>query len=303
MPTADPSPSNRQGPVIIGGLGGSGTRVYAELMRHAGFHVGSRLNTACDNLWVTLLLKRRYEALDDPRLARLAFGLLEKRLWRGGRMTFDEHRLLWRTARDVSRNGHGERGEGTGSWAWRTALSLARATPPRTDAYRGWGFKEPNTHVFLELLAEHFESMRYVYVLRHGLDMAFSGNNQQLYSWGERYGIERPTDRAAIPSRQLDYWLAATHRAVATGRELLGDRFLVLRYDDLFPDPAPQLEQLALFLGVTPSVFEDPKALAWIERSSSVGRYRHEDLSIFTDAQLDGVREQGFSIHTDGAAV
>jgi len=46
------------GPVVVGGLGGSGTRVVAEILIEFGFYLGSDLNAANDNLWFTLLFKR-----------------------------------------------------------------------------------------------------------------------------------------------------------------------------------------------------------------------------------------------------
>ena len=46
------------GPVIIGGVGGSGTRVVAEIIEHFGFYIGKDLDKARDNLWFLLLFKR-----------------------------------------------------------------------------------------------------------------------------------------------------------------------------------------------------------------------------------------------------
>ena len=42
------------GPVAIGGVGGSGTRVIAEILIQLGFYIGSDLNSANDNLWFML---------------------------------------------------------------------------------------------------------------------------------------------------------------------------------------------------------------------------------------------------------
>mgnify|MGYP004007565703 CR=1 FL=1 len=45
-------------PVAIGGIGGSGTRLIASVLRDIGFFLGADLNEASDNLWFTLLFKR-----------------------------------------------------------------------------------------------------------------------------------------------------------------------------------------------------------------------------------------------------
>ena len=51
-------------PVAIGGVGGSGTRLIAQILHEAGFYLGDDLSYAIDNLWFTLLF-RRLEILSD----------------------------------------------------------------------------------------------------------------------------------------------------------------------------------------------------------------------------------------------
>src|SRR5947207_2715003 len=46
------------GPVAVGGVGGSGTRVVAALLREAGVYLGADLNDSLDNLWFRLLFRR-----------------------------------------------------------------------------------------------------------------------------------------------------------------------------------------------------------------------------------------------------
>jgi len=46
------------GPIVVGGVGGSGTRVVAEILSKFGFYLGNDLNGASDNLLYTLLFKR-----------------------------------------------------------------------------------------------------------------------------------------------------------------------------------------------------------------------------------------------------
>ena len=42
-------------PVVVGGIGGSGTRVIAEMLVELGCHIGDDLNKSLDNLWFVLL--------------------------------------------------------------------------------------------------------------------------------------------------------------------------------------------------------------------------------------------------------
>ena len=57
-----------------------------------------------------------------------------------------------------------------------------------------WGWKEPNSHLMIRHLHRHFgDRLRYVHVIRNGLDMAQSRNQLQLIRWGSVFGV--PVDR------------------------------------------------------------------------------------------------------------
>src|SRR5580704_16555406 len=58
--------------VAIGGVGGSGTRVGAALLQMLGYYIGDDLNEPLDNLWFTLLFKRRSVLLEGaPEFGQL----------------------------------------------------------------------------------------------------------------------------------------------------------------------------------------------------------------------------------------
>ena len=45
--------------IAMGGIGGSGTRACAQILLNAGYHLGSDLNEALDNLTFSLIFKRQ----------------------------------------------------------------------------------------------------------------------------------------------------------------------------------------------------------------------------------------------------
>ncbi|MCX6279657.1 MAG: hypothetical protein NT004_16405, partial [Bacteroidetes bacterium] len=51
--------SDLMGPVVVGGVGGSGTRVIAEILSLLNFYLGNDLNGPNDFLLYTLLFKRK----------------------------------------------------------------------------------------------------------------------------------------------------------------------------------------------------------------------------------------------------
>ena len=65
-----------QHPFVIGGVGGSGTRVFAEILRNAGSYIGTNLNRANDSQvfvalydkWIKRILEAKISKNDEIEL-------------------------------------------------------------------------------------------------------------------------------------------------------------------------------------------------------------------------------------------
>lgn len=278
--------------VFIGGLGGSGTRIVARITQKLGFYLGPVLNEPLDNLLFSFLFKRPdwfVNLPDDAAFARaLDSFLTETQHGQPGRIAGlkkPEFRAMMQAIRKWPGPAGARRNH---------VRAMIDHAAPDLSRYTGIACKEPNTHVFLPQLACHLPDMRFVLVMRNGLDMALSRNRQQLDNWGAALGIEQKPDEPAHKA-QLRFWAMANRRCIDAGQTLLGERFHVLRYDDLCTDPAPQSAALAAFLGCRlPKSLHDriPAELA----PSSRGRYRDAAAGTFDDADHDLVRRFGFDV-------
>jgi hypothetical protein len=192
---------------------------------------------------------------------------------------------------------HGQTRAFTPGWPLAQSARLARALGFPTPCGGPWGWKEPNSHVFLRPLAGHWPGLKFVYVMRHGLDMAFSRNQAQLHLWGPTLGV-RPSAGPEVPQprEMLEYWIRAVQRVAADGPSLLGGRFLLLNYDALSTRPDTVLPGLIEFLGVDPRGLPLDRIRALAVPSESIGRYRRHDLSIFDPRSIETVRSMGFSV-------
>ena len=193
MPSATPKDRGFRGPIAVGGLGGSGTRVVAHVLAESGMNIGPHLNPL-DNLFFSNLLK-------NPRWhADASDAEIRDRLALFGRCTGGlpaERRDLWDYARAAKSN----RTPVIGTPGLRR-LALSRLRSPRG---KPWGWKEPNTHIYLSHLPEVFPEIRYVHVIRNPLEMAHSDNRQQLTNWGDLYGVALPETGAGWPRAQLEF--------------------------------------------------------------------------------------------------
>ncbi|KAA1192042.1 sulfotransferase [Pseudohalioglobus sediminis] len=242
-------------PVCMGGVGGSGTRVGAEIMQALGIYLGPLLNTAKDNFSFPPLASLLQEVESEAERETIVFkGLAEFE------HTMQENFL----EQDQQR-------------------------------YRSWGWKIPGSFYWLPYTSRYFPRMRYVHFMRHGLDMAFSGNRNQIKNWGWRFGIEHQDP--PTPEDLLAYWIAANNHAIATASELLGDRFLLVDFDALCCQPETEVRRLGQFLQPDASEDEITGALALVHKPGSMQRYRKHDVrSRFAPESIAAVEALGFTV-------
>ncbi len=273
--------------IAIGGLGGSGTRAVAQVLMNSGLFMGAPLNPSNDNLLFTQLFKNpawfKQASIQELNSRFMLFEKLMK-----GTPISDPDYELWKAAAQSN-------------------PSLARKRPvvKKQDlaqrrvlnAGESWGWKEPNTHLFLDSLISFYPNLSYVHVLRHGLDMAFSDNHQQLLNWGSHLGIELEdtTTKEALANKQLEYWIKSTQRVLELG-EKLGDRFLLLNYTDFCTTPNKEIDRLLSFCDLKLDIGTKSKLREIPQLPKSHNRYQQNDISIFTPEQLDFVSEMKFQI-------
>jgi hypothetical protein len=176
------------------------------------------------------------------------------------------------------------------------AIKLFKPRPLDYEGFHGWGWKEPSTHIFLEPLYRHFEGMKYIHTIRHGLDMAYTGKLSQIRDWASRFDIELPADEEAQSTTLLDFWIQANRRALEWRDRMGPDQFYLLNFDQLCDAPREEVINLSAFLNrdLDPDLLEQ---LAAIPRTpASRNRYLEQDWKQFGPERLQAVQGFGFKI-------
>ena len=267
-------------PVAVGGVGGSGTRLIAGLLRDSGIFMGNQLNASNDLLWFTLLFKHEHACdMEDEEFDQLVdilvAGLAGGAPLDAGALARVAELADAATARDP------------GLQAAAAASSLVEAAA-RPAHRRRWGWKEPNTHIVIERLWQRLPDLRYVHVVRHGVDMAFSSNQNQLALWGRRV-LGSTGDLS--PRRSLRYW-CRVHRHQQALFAANSQRMYWLDYDDFCREPEEEFARLARFLQLPPAVTPDLSVV----RRPAEPRHSRQDLSGFAPEDLDYVSSLGYRI-------
>ena len=276
------------GPVAIGGVGGSGTRVFAAMVSSLGYQSGADLNVPEDDLTFSVLFKR-------PHLYRDARGLIP----------VDHPSAIAATKAFVSlRSGHRKlRPEILPLLPACAAFPLSGVypIPPKRllwsvqrlrNAFQHsapsepdlWTWKEPNTLLFIPTLFQQIPGLRYIHVVRNGLSMAKSRNNFQLRNWGFLFDTRLEGDRPEL--RQLVYW-ARVNLAVSDFLSMQ-PRSLVVSHERIVLEPMSVLEDIASFLGrpctdAARDIAEQVRRPNDFERTYEVGE------SDLTDVERDDV--------------
>lgn len=273
----------------IGGVGGSGTRVIARILMESGVYIGDDLTPELDNLIFSRLLKNSkwYKHASVEHIQK-RIRIFEKYM-NGQRWTIPESIEYY-----IASQTNPQR-ENTKIYHLGLCFKKLKSEKQLRSF---WGWKEPNTEIFLNPIIGYFHNFKYIHVIRHGLDMAFSTNCQQLLNWGPMFGIHvhDPSDREEIAIKQLDYWIKINKLALNTCRERISDRFLVIDYTKFSKNPEVEVPRLLNFLDIHINDLLLRNLVSIPVISKSEGRYKQEDLSIFNPNQLNEVLELGFEI-------
>jgi hypothetical protein len=277
----------RPAPVAIGGVGGSGTRLIAQLLMDLGYFMGRDLNESLDNLWFTLLFKRPgVLTASDEELAKLARIFV-------ARMT--GHVRLDPSAADLleSLAQEDRLPEFAPQWSLDRADSLINGTGAAPE--QAWGWKEPNTHLVIARLRGLLPGLKYIHVMRNGLDMAYSANQNQLRLWGTHFigqNIE------ITPYFSLKFWRLVHERILAVGNGM-GEDFFLLNYDRFCTAPLTELIRMLEFLGIPTTPAEQARLIERVTPPLSIGRFKPHGIDVFDSKDVAFAAALGFDIQPD----
>lgn len=221
-------------PVVIGALGGSGSRALTSILQEAGIFMGAWNDPLTnDSLPIRAFLFRWFRHLvrpqqDDRALPPVAYRWLEAAL---------ELHLSGVTGDDVP-----------------------------------WGWKNPRNMWLIPFYAQRFPALRFIHLVRDPRDMALSTNRFLLRTQG-RALLSRSLRRDA-KTAQIALWTRGNARTVAVADTLPGDRFLMVRYEDLCQNPHASVKRILTFTRASFTAELVDRVASRIRPSRSIGRWK-----------------------------
>lgn len=251
--------------IFIGGIGGSGTRVLAEIFKQSGFFIGHDLNKSNDNLLFTFLF-RRADVLIEPHLAK--FYTLFHHLMSSQGVTKREKEMLQILTQK-------QRSFADSSWLEERYDNLFfKNTKPYIT-------KEPNAHIIIDRLIALDPTIKFIYLYRNGLDMAFSSNQNQLKLWGETL----IGTREVTPKNSLAYWVAV-HQRLLDLKKMFPTNIQLVSFEELVDEPKRTLEAIQAFSNLS----IDLSLTTLISSPATRRRYEKHDLSLLDPKDIEYVQ-------------
>ena len=272
-------------PVAIGGIGGSGTRLVANIVRYLGYHIGSDLNVPLDNLWFTFLFRR-------PELMDISKFEIEQRLEIFISRMKNIPNSHNKTTKLIDQLSSIRLKPFPPEWPKARAKTLTKIDENLVYPY-AWGWKEPNTHILINNIMSYIPNIKYIHVMRNGLDMAFSKNQNQARMWGKHYLGE---DFINTPAYSLRYW-RITHERITGYLDTYPDQIYILNYDKLCESPLSEIAKILKFLEFEFNDSQLDELSTLVSKPNSTGRFKTHNISDFDLDDVRFVKNLGFNIN------
>lgn len=222
-------------PVIVGGLGGSGTRAPTALLQASGVWMGDLLDSvSLDSLPMRGFLARWFNPIV---VAYWSGKKIPQDIFLSFHSVMDEHRT---NIPDIS--------------------SL-------------WGWKTPRNLWLIPFFTNIFPSFKFVHVIRDVREMALSDNTGLLktsgpYILGDRWHSDPEVSQCRL-------WALGNAHARSQAHDLIGkENYHVIRYEDLCQDPRSSIRELQDFLGLPIDDAKVSDLTKLIRPSNRLGKWR-----------------------------
>ena len=299
MSSECPNKLDRASPVVIGCNGGSGSRVLAEIVEQLGVYMGIQDNQTLDNVWfpsfffdgITYFFdknvpveSRIYEAMElFEELMFSPFTSIDRVIkartkWFGFMLKMQKHHsnYVFKSSR------------------FQKIYQLKSSQILSESMFSQWGWKEPISHFYIKYLNQYFPNMKYIHLIRNGLDMAYTNNLMHYWILAKFYEIPIPQDLALRPKAYFNMWVRTNLKTISECDKFLKNRFIVIKFEDLCINPVEQIRRVAAFLSIDCPDDKTQELADLVKCPKTIGRHKSKDLHIFSQVEFMELKKLGY---------
>ena len=270
--------------VAVGGVGGSGTRIIASTLQALDLNCGNFVNKAIDNLCFTFLFRDIDVFRQSDKIFASHFELFLKSLEGGHSLDLSDMKLLTDQAQRLTKGNPAKKAFADARM--QGVINALQRPPTGKDIF----WKEPNTHIYLPQLLSSDVKLKYIHVIRSGLDMISSKNLRQFRFWGKTL-----FDLPAEPSNNgiLRYWASSNLRSIESLEAAKAD-YLLIKFEDFCQHPKHGIQKITSFLNKDISAAQVEALAACVESPASIGRHVKQDLGAIDSDNLAALKTLGY---------
>jgi hypothetical protein len=290
------------GPLVVGGIGDSGTRAVREVLRLFG---------------VQMLAHSKVNIPGDSEIFQAAYPLVDSHHTIHHLMAVDLYTPAVKHAKKIDYSEIDSLGKEDQWQLGRQFIALQTYTSmnySRLQRIHGkplglWGFKHPRTSLMLPFFEAALgnDGFRFLHVLRDPKEVVF-GNNQQVFDSLCDLYYGHICEKG--PGKKLEFWVDLNHdilRFVKSNR-LLASRYLPIRIEDLVLKRQQCYQKLGEFTGLSPQqsnrLYRDAINVTRGHEHSYFGhtinaeerKLVYDALKIAKESTKKGIESWGFSI-------
>jgi len=279
----------KKDPIIISGLGGSGTRVIVTILNEIKFDFGYDVNKAFDDLSFTLLFKlpKNFRSKFKKRSKYVKRRIkIHYKLLNNIKLNFNDYLIILKSG--LLHLFHFRRYDY--KWIYKRLKNIIYN---RRKSLVLWGWKEPHAITFIEDLYFEYPKSKFILLIRNGLDMVYTKNDQQFHNYANYFGLDK---RDTSEVNKFEFWYRFNKYAIGTGQNLFKDNFHITYYEDLAENNRDSISEIINF---TTSKYNDDNIdsiIKKINNPGSIGRYKENNMDWIDDKVLAKLKEIGYNI-------
>lgn len=138
-----------------------------------------------------------------------------------------------------------------------------------------WGFKNPRTMLLLQFFHEMFPRMKFLHVIRDGRDISFGNPFANPSDPHPSLFLSEEEEKLPMSERMILFWGRSNLAARDFGQQVLKERYMMVRFEDLCGEPHRVTPELLKFAGCGFGKLDQTQAL--VQKPKSIGRWQTFD--------------------------
>lgn len=227
-------------PLLIGGVGGAGTRVYRAIAETAGYKM----------LVAPWFFRIAHRDLHDNRVLAKFFYSKWIDIYLSAKMSDIQARMM--------------------RMACKTCLWVSGPLIYNKDL---WGWKNPRTIFLIPFFNQMYPSMKFIHVIRDGRDHAF--HPRFTYLSHQKCLLSAEERKLPTPQSKALAWSRTNQMGEENAKKYLSGRYIQSTLESLCKDPLREVSRILAFLGTSnPELAK--RASRLVKAPPCLGRWRSE---------------------------